>query len=152
MLLLLFQIRKSQYALDSAQVAEVLPFIRFKPTFRAPTGVVGVFNYHGNPVPLIDLGKLLAEQPTPAKMASRIIVTNPNVCGTNLQIGLLVEELMETLRCANTDFSDDGGTVPSSCFTPVTVNDGRIVHRLDINRLLAPAFFERLLSAPMVAE
>src|ERR1700720_4708891 len=58
MLFLLFQIREEWYALDVTQVIGVLPVVKFKPILQAPPGLVGLFNYHGTPVPLLDLSEL----------------------------------------------------------------------------------------------
>lgn len=58
MLFLTFQIANDCYALEATQVIEVLPLLNIKRVPRAPCGVTGVFNYHGAPVPLIDLSEL----------------------------------------------------------------------------------------------
>jgi chemotaxis-related protein WspB len=55
MLFLLFQLGEERYALDTSHVAEVLPLVAITPIPQAPTGVAGLFNYRGAPVPAIDL-------------------------------------------------------------------------------------------------
>jgi chemotaxis-related protein WspB len=59
MLFLIFQLGTDRYAIEAAQVAEVLPLVNTKNIPRAPLGVIGVFDYHGTPVPLIDLSELV---------------------------------------------------------------------------------------------
>src|ERR1700722_5926707 len=104
MLLLLFQIQEDWYALDAAHVVEVLPLVKFKPVLHAPPGLAGVFSYHGIPVPLIDLSALIAGTSTQAKMSTRLILVNYQAePGVKFQMGLLVEELMETLRRTEAD-------------------------------------------------
>src|SRR5437764_1307148 len=124
MLFLLFQIREEWYALDVTHTVEVLPFVNFKSVFHAPPGLTGVFNYHGAPVPLIDLSELIVGTPTQAKMSTRVILIDyPVDTGAKVQIGLLTEELMETIRREKTDFIDSGAAVaPSPYLGPITMH------------------------------
>jgi len=63
MLFLVFQLGPDRYAIEAAQVVEVLPLVNSKHIPRAPLGVAGVFDYHGTPVPLIDFTELAQGTP-----------------------------------------------------------------------------------------
>ena len=64
MLFLLFQMGEDRYAIEATQVLEVLPLVNFKRIPGAPSSMAGVFNYHGTPVPLIDLSELALGRPS----------------------------------------------------------------------------------------
>ena len=63
MLFLVFQIGKDRYAIEASQVVEVLPLVNVKHVPQAVVGVAGIFDYHGAPVPLIDLAELALGMP-----------------------------------------------------------------------------------------
>ena len=58
MLFLVFQLDEDRYAIDASRVVSVLPLVKAKAIPHAPAAVSGAFDYHGEPVPLIDLSRL----------------------------------------------------------------------------------------------
>ena len=58
MLHILFHIGPERYALDSREVAEVVPMVQFKEIPGAPDYVLGIFLYRGQPTPVLDLSRL----------------------------------------------------------------------------------------------
>src|SRR6185295_19724436 len=75
-LFLLFQIGEDRYALESGQIVEVLPLLNVKSIPRAPEGISGIVNYHGTPVPLVDLGLLAIKCPSRPRVTTRIVLVN----------------------------------------------------------------------------
>ncbi len=59
MLLLVFQLGNDHYALDAAQIAEVMPLVDITRIPQAPAGVAGMFDCRGVPVPVVDLSQLM---------------------------------------------------------------------------------------------
>ena len=76
MLFLVFQLGTDRYAIEAAQVVEVLPLVKSKHIPHAPLGVAGIFDYHGAPVPLIDLAELALGKASRQWMSTRIILVN----------------------------------------------------------------------------
>jgi chemotaxis-related protein WspB len=74
MLYLLFQLGKERYALEAGQALEVIPYVTLKRIPRAPTGVAGVINYRGRPLPAVDLCLLTFGRPARELWSTRIIV------------------------------------------------------------------------------
>lgn len=99
MLLLLFTIQDEAYALDCAQVIEVIPFLMTQKIPMTPKFIIGMANYRSNPVPIIDLGLLLSEQPCRQQLSTRIILTSISL-GSQFKkvIGLLAENVTETIK------------------------------------------------------
>jgi chemotaxis-related protein WspB len=138
MLFLLFQLGQNRYALDCLQIAGVLPLVEVKPIAQAPPGVAGIFNYHGAPVPAIDLSQLTLGRPARLRLSTRIIVVNyPGRDSETRLLGLIAEGATEILRREAADFADCGVANPATPYLgPVTVDAGGLVQWIHVDRLL----------------
>lgn len=142
MLFLQFQLGKDRYALDVGQVVEVLPLVAIKGIPQAPTGVVGVFNYRGAPVPVVDLSVLLLGRPAKTSMSTRIvIVTYPDENGSVTHLlGMIAEKATETVRRDPADFSETGVDNPETPYLgPVAADAGGLLQWIQADRLLPDA-------------
>jgi chemotaxis-related protein WspB len=153
MLFLMFQIGEDRYALEAKQVLEVLPLVNFKRIPRAPSSIAGVFDYHGTPVPLIDLAELALGRPSAGKMSTRIILTNYVLeSGQKHLIGLLAEQVMETLQRPESDFVDSGVAATDSRYLGfVATEKSGIIQRFEVSRLLPQSLREQLFCEPVAS-
>lgn len=134
MLYLIFQLGHDWYALETGSVIEVLPRLLAKELPQAPPGVAGVFNYHGAPVPLIDLAAMSLGRPARPHMSTRIILVR--YAETNL-LGLLAENSTGTIRREPTDFVDAGVAVDGAPYLgPVTKDERGMIQLIEVNQLL----------------
>jgi chemotaxis-related protein WspB len=109
MLFLLFRIGDDRYALDALQIAEVLPVVGVKGIPQAPAGVAGIIDYHGSPVPLIDLSQLALGRPARRRLSTRIVLVHyADQKSTKHLLGLLAEGATETMRRDPADFVASG--------------------------------------------
>jgi len=99
MLFLLFKLQDETYAIDSAKVVEVIPFLLTQKIPMTPKFIIGMANYRSNPVPVIDLGLLLTEHPCRQQLSTRIILTSISL-GSQFKkiVGLLAENVTETVK------------------------------------------------------
>jgi chemotaxis-related protein WspB len=139
MLFLIFQLGTDRYAIEAKQVVEVLPLVNLKHIPRAPLGVVGVFDYHGTPVPLIDLTQLAQGTPSRKWMSTRIILVNQRDKSGNVHpVGFLAEHATETLRRSEEDFTDSGiAAVDAPYLGPVLTDAAGIIQRIAVQDFLA---------------
>jgi len=136
MLFLKFRIGSESYALDTAQIVEVLPLLEIAPIPQAPVGVAGLVNYRGAPVPVIDLSELTLGQPARPHISTRLILVR---YGEHL-LGLIAEQATDTMRREPGDFVDPGvasDTAPH--LGPVTQDGGRLIRRIEAQKLLPAA-------------
>ena len=104
MLMLLFQAGDNLYAIDSAQVVEVIPIVTLRPLNHVPEYIAGVFNYRGNLVPVVDLCRLLHHTDCRSRFSTRIMmVYYPTSDGTRQWLGLMAERVTETLNRPDLD-------------------------------------------------
>jgi chemotaxis-related protein WspB len=109
MLFLLFKMGNDRYALEAGRVVEVLPLLALKQLPQSPHGFAGLFNYHGRPVPALDLCQLTVGQPAAERLSTRIILINcPDGRGGQRLLGLIAEHATEMLRRNPRDFVDPG--------------------------------------------
>lgn len=138
MLLLVFQLGQHRFALDTRQVAEVLPLVQHRPLPQAPAGVAGVFSYHGRPVPLVDLAAISLGEPSQQRMSTRIILVNYEDGAESHLLGLLAEKTTETLRRTEADFAGTGVKLDSAPYLgPVTHDSRGMIQRVEVSALLS---------------
>lgn len=114
MLLLLFQIDESLYAIDAAEIIEIVPMVLLTQVPAAPNSVAGVFNYHGNIVPAIDLCQLIRGTPCQPCHSTRMIIVQDAAHPAKSvdrnfnfdRLGLIAERVTETLKVDIDRFSN----------------------------------------------
>lgn len=74
MLLLLFRSADSLYALDARRIIEVVPRVEFRPIPHAPAYLLGLLNYRGRAVPVVDFDLLVGQPMSPVVLSTRVIV------------------------------------------------------------------------------
>ena len=148
MLYLLFRLGKNRYALEASRVVEVVPLLALQQLPQAPVGVAGILNYHGRPVPAVDLSTLTLGQPASERFSTRIIIVNyPDDSGTNHLVGLIAENATELLRKDAKDFVDPGVKLGAAPYLGPILMDGSSSIRLIYEHRLLPEPVRRLLFA-----
>ncbi len=140
MLQVLFQIGSDRYALDSRQVVEIVPRVRFKEVPGAPDYVRGLFEYRGRIVPVIDLCRLVGKPAAPDLMSSRIMLVNyPDRRGGAQVLGLLAENVTDTVRPSPGASQPAAVAAPAAEFLgPVAATDAGLVQEVRVADLLPP--------------
>jgi len=151
MLFLLFQLGKDRYALDAAGIAEVLPLVEITPIPQAPMGTGGLFNYHGVPVPAIDLSALALGQPAGCRLGTRIVLVHySDGRGNRRKLGLIAEKATETMRADPGDFAASGiDNAATPYLGPVMADARGVVQWVDPQVLLPPALRDMLFREPV---
>jgi chemotaxis-related protein WspB len=146
MLYLVFQLGTDSYALDARHAVEVLPVVDLKHVPRAPASVAGVLNYHGVPVPVLDLSELVLGRSSALRMNTRIVITHyEGPSGRRPFLALLTERATDMLRREEADFLPSGLAIERAAYLgPVIVEAGRLVQRLEIEHLVPHDLREQL--------
>jgi chemotaxis-related protein WspB len=143
MLFLIFQIGADRYALDARQVVEVLPPLAVKRIPLAPSSVAGLIDYHGQAVPLVDIGRMATGRAAQARLSTRIVLVDyPHPRGDGARGGtrllaLLAERVTETLSRDPADFQPSGLVpVDARWLGPVAADARGLVQRVQLGDLL----------------
>lgn len=153
MLFLLFQLGNDRYALEAGQVAEVLPLVNLKQIPQAPPAVAGVFDFRGEPVPVVDLSQMALGRPARSRLSTRIIVAHyPDGHGDRRLLGLIAERVTETMRRDSRDFLVSGVDLDAAPYLGPLATDARgLIQRVDVDRLLTPAVRDLLFQQPVAS-
>jgi chemotaxis-related protein WspB len=140
MLFILFQIGRDRYALSASRIIEVLPLINLKRVPGAPVGVAGVLNYHGTPVPVIDLNEMTLGQPAAQRLSTRIIIVRYPLEAQNPHpLGLIAEHATNMIRRFTHDFVETGVDSEHAPYLGRVANDaGGLIQWVEVERLLTP--------------
>ena len=144
MLALTFQIGSVRVALDVRRIRRVVPRVQLLPAPAGTRGLVGLFVYRGQVVPVLDLYRLAGAGDCPPHLSSRIVLV-PYPSGSDRLVGLLatqVAEIRELLASPAENLESENGLGP-----PMVDGTG-VLRVLDPDRLIAsidldPAVFAR---------
>jgi chemotaxis-related protein WspB len=152
-LFLLFQLGKDRYALDAGQVAEVLPLVSLKQIPQAPPAVAGVFDFRGEPVPVVDLSQVALGHPARSRLSTRIILVRyPDGNGERRLLGLIAERVTETVRRDPSDFVTTGVDLDDAPYLGPVASDARgLIQRVEVDQLLTPAVRDLFFGQPVAS-
>ena len=137
MLFITFRLGGERYALEAERIVEVLPLVDLQTVLRPPPGIAGTLNYHGEFVPVLDLSQMILGRPAPQRLSTRLIVARVNGDQGFRLLGIIAENVTETMRCDANDFVSPGIVSGEAPFLG-TVHVGKrgLVQRVDVDRLL----------------
>ena len=146
MLFLLIEIAGSRYALDARQVAEVLPLVNVTRIPEAPAAIVGVINYRGMPVPVVDMSQLTIGRFAERRLSTRLILVHfPDATGRTHLLGLVAERTTRTVHIDESDFVASGLTNDAAGYLgPVAPDPDGLVQWIDVPRILPAPVREML--------
>lgn len=140
-LLLLFEIKGVRYGLPARDVIELVPDGITRPLPGAPSGVVGLLVRGGKPIPVIDVSEIITGIPAERRLSTRIAIVPHGYGQPGACIGLRLERASDAARIALSAFREIGVTAADApCLGPIaTWGDGKMVQRVELDRLLTPA-------------
>ncbi|HBA85096.1 MAG TPA: chemotaxis protein CheW [Verrucomicrobia bacterium] len=138
MLQILFHIGEERYALDSRDVAEIVPMVHFKEIPRAPDYVLGVFLYRGEVVPALDLSLLAGKARCRALMSTRILLVHYQVReGVVRLLGLVAEQVTDTAHVSEGRISAAGVAAKEAPWLGgVAADAGGLIQTVRVEQLL----------------
>jgi chemotaxis-related protein WspB len=132
MLFLLCQAGNDRFALRVRDVVELVPNVLLAAASASPAWLVGLLDYRGRPVAVLDLSQLAAGRPCQQRYRSRIVLLR--VPGTADQLFGLRVERATTAQFDETTFQPtNAGLASGMLFDPQG-----LVQVLDCDRLLPP--------------
>lgn len=140
MLHVLFHLDDQRYALDTGRLIEIVPFVELRELPRAPAYVAGLFDYRGRTVPVIDLTALTLGRSSRVLHSTRILVIeHPLTAGGSRPLGLLAEQVVETLKLTPEAFTDTGVEIPDAHYLGRVARDARgLLQAVETDALLTP--------------
>ena len=142
MQLLVFSVGAEDYAIESRRVIEVLPLVTARPIPRMPESIRGVFTHRGRLVPLVDLGRLLTDQPLRETLSTRVIVVEFSTGSDEqrVRLGVAAENVLSLCSSDETEASLPTIRSPGApALGRLLRIGGRMIQVLDVEHLLPPS-------------
>lgn len=108
MLMLLFYVGNEQFALDCNLIIEIFPKVILKAISHMPPYFVGLMNYGGIPVPVIDIVQLMENRSSGNSMHTRIVLLKHHTIESSNFLGLICEKAIATMEVEFSQFVDSG--------------------------------------------
>ncbi len=150
MLLLNLNIGKEHYAIRASQVIEIVPLIQLEKVPLVENSIKGIFNYRGNPTPVIDLCELFENRSCKKNLSSRIIIidfrTDKNECRP---VGLIAESVTDVTHCNQEDIESSGIRSPENEFLgEIFKHNNNIIQLIDTLKVLPYSISSQLITRP----
>lgn len=138
MLLLSFHIGSECYAIAASTIVEVLPLTTLKKIPQAPDFVVGLLDYRGKPLPVIDLCRLSEGRSHNKVLSSRIILVQyENKARHAHTLGLIAEKVTETFDVEADEFDPAGIELRQAPYLGAINNrQGEMIQLIEVDMLL----------------
>lgn len=139
MLMLLFNLSNSRYAIAARTVVEIAPLVRLEAIARAPDYIAGLFNYRGQHVPVVDLCRLIAGRGCEDSFTSRVMLVEFPLPDKRVRLlGLLAERVTETVNIDADTFSDTGVSLEDAPYLgEAAITDHGLIQKVCIEDLLS---------------
>jgi chemotaxis-related protein WspB len=140
-LFLVFELDGDRYALEARKLIEVLPLVNLKRLSKAPPGIAGMFDYHGQPVPAVDLSEVILGRAALRRMNTRMVIVNYPVADTvPSPLGLIAERATTTAQLDPAQFRETGVSYGDTPYLGPVARDARgLIQWLIVPHLLPPA-------------
>ncbi|MGS0765437.1 chemotaxis protein CheW [Syntrophomonas curvata] len=125
-----------EYGVPITQVQEIITMTRPTQLPQAPDFVEGIINLRGKIIPIIDLKKRFQMGASDITSETRSVVVEVE----GHTVGIIVDEVSEVLRLANSDIEPPPavvGGITAEYLTGVGKIEGRLLILLDMNKILS---------------
>lgn len=149
MLILGVSIGNEQYGIEAVRVIEVVPLIPLKKVPLADACIKGLFNYRGQPTPVIDLCQLFEHHPCNDSLSTRIVIVNyQQSSGTPRAVGFIAEHITNVMRCQPDEMYNSGISDSSNDFLGLIYsgNNG-MVQLIDTDKILPDSISQQLMQS-----
>lgn len=135
---LVFHLGKDRYGLNTRHLIRVLPLMDLKQMPKAPDYVAGLLNFHGNPVPVIDLCTLACGTPCAPHFDTRILLVDyRDADEARHMLGLVVERVTGVEHVDPAAFLPPGVSTGQAPFLgKVTTHGGAILQLVNVEHVL----------------
>ncbi len=139
MLVLYFYLGDVMYAVKCTKVREIAPMVELKEVPHAPEYFVGLFNYRGMIVPVVDLRQLIQGQACQDRLSTRIILVDYKAQDGNPAIlGLRAERVTEALMKSEEAFIPSSVDLQDAPYLGAVLMEGdSMIQFIDLERLPA---------------
>ena len=135
-----FKLSEEEYGLDIMDVREILELMDITRVPRTKPFIRGVINLRGKVIPVIDLRKFFEMESREDTEQTVIIVVKYTFDDRNINVGFLVDEVLEVLSVSSAQIEPPpafgSGSLGTSFILGVAMVDERLIFLLDMGKVL----------------
>lgn len=129
-----FFVEEDRYVISARSIIEIIPCVSLKSVPALPDYAVGIMNYHGVQLPVIDICQLLIGRPCDKKLSTRIIIVDyAEHPGISKRLGYLVEKATEVISIDEGLFKPLAmNNLESPIDGMIAINEGLLITKISI--------------------
>ncbi len=153
MMLLLITIGNERYGIDVSHVVKVISPVAVKDIPCSPDYISGLLNFHGQPIPVIDINYLYIQEPVSIYLGSRIIIVDlmhstKEEGKESVLLGVLAEGVTEAIHIDQKSLVNSEIDMAGRSFlSQVVMNDKEIVQLVDLENLVPDQWKSKILQS-----
>lgn len=147
MLVLAFKLGDDRYALPTRDLALLVPAVALREIPRTPEFILGMFEFKGLAVPVVDLQLLTKQTPCQRRLSTRIMLTNYHApkSGKTHILGLMAEDVTRVMELEDKQIKGNEITVGEAPYLgDVAADEGGMLQLLDVHKILPTALQDTL--------
>lgn len=147
MLILGLSVGQEKYGIEATRVIEVVPLIQLQKVPLAEPSIKGLFNYRGNPTPVVDLCQLFEHRDCTNSLSTRIVIIHYiALSGDARPIGLIAEQVTDIVRSEVSKMSNSGIEDTGNDFLGQIYNSPNgMIQLIDTNKILPESISKQLI-------
>jgi chemotaxis signal transduction protein len=122
-----------RWALPLAAVERAIPMVEISPLPKAPTGVLGAINVHGEPVPVLDLDLRLGRAPREHGARAKLVLAQT----ATRRVALPVDDVLGVVAVAGAAVGPAPDSVPAPVGGIAALPDGVLLVS-DVDAFISP--------------
>jgi purine-binding chemotaxis protein CheW len=133
--LVIFQLGREEFAVDVAQVREIIRMQDITRMPKAPSFVEGIINLRGQIIAVLDLAQRMSLESAERGSETRIIVVEAG----DVKVGMIVDSVSEVMRINENEVEPSpalAADVEAAYLKGVVKRDNRLIILLDLARVL----------------
>ena len=140
MIFLVFEMDGNPFALAVNRIHRIIPFVSTRKLPHAPEAVIGLLEYRGASVPVLDLSILMGFGPSPANLSTRTILTHymdSESSKPSRLLGLVAPAAIETIKISPSALTSKGIDIRDAPYLgAIASTEGQFIQTLDLDSIL----------------
>jgi chemotaxis-related protein WspB len=138
MLFLQFYVSQDRYIINVSHIVSVMPLVKMHTMTGVPDYMVGLINYKGQAIPVVDLCKLLSGKKSKSRLSTRIVLVDYLHAGKQHKIlGFIAEKATEVVKLNQDDFTPNMIHSDAAPFLGPIANDSEgMLQKINIETLI----------------
>lgn len=128
---IVFELKSNLYAIDIHNVIEVINIPQIDIPQNTPKGVIGIFNYNGNMINVVDLCPLIGFEPNEFTINNQLII----VCSENVYYAVHTEKIINIIQGEYTKIQSLPYNVNNSILKEVYKTDENSINIVDVKKI-----------------